>query len=476
MKRIFSKSSLKFLLINTVIAIAFLISLTVVYPISLKKAIELAYRQSSLTLANHFSHLADTYPQDRYPEVFSSLLSEIQTENTMSLIITDNTGKSLYDSNSKNNKAGLRIITPEINTAFRGNDAFSMRYHKSVFYFDVAVPRLQGDSITGVIYLHTEDPNIGSEYSNISNILFFTSLLLLSVPLLFGFYLYISFNKNARTLIEGMEKIKTGDYNADVQTKGSDEFAVLASELNDLSFALSKTEEQRRRFVSDASHELRTPLASIKLLSDSILQTPDIDEESIKEFLLDINDEIERLTRISGKLLQITRYDDESSNTDLVPLNLSYIAKNVCRMLAPLASASDSKIRHELADNCIVLANYDLIYQVFYNIIENAIKYGGKGNEVRVYLYGHDGNATFIVDDDGEGIPEEDLRRIFDRFYRVDKARARTTGGTGLGLSIVAAAVQSCNGTVTAQNRANGGARFTVKFPLYEKADEYKIS
>jgi signal transduction histidine kinase len=122
-----------------------------------------------------------------------------------------------------------------------------------------------------------------------------------------------------------------------------------------------------------------------------------------------------------------------------------------------------------LSDGCIINADYDNVYQIFYNIVENAIKYSGQDNEVKVLLFLRDNDVVFIVDDYGEGIPEKDLKKVFDRFYRVDKARARATGGTGLGLSIVAAAVEQCGGIVSAENRPGGGARFTVKFPKSDR-------
>ena len=188
--------------------------------------------------------------------------------------------------------------------------------------------------------------------------------------------------------------------------------------------------------------------------------------EEINDFLLDISNEIDRLTRISSRLLSLAKFDDVDQSALAEELNLSAVAATVCRMLTPLARASNCTIRHELSERVMLVANYDSVYQIFYNLVENSIKYSGKDKEVRVFLYVRDAQAHFIVDDDGEGIPPDDLKKIFDRFYRVDKARARATGGTGLGLSIVASAVRACGGSVEAMNRKSGGARFVVRFPL----------
>ena len=117
-------------------------------------------------------------------------------------------------------------------------------------------------------------------------------------------------------------------------------------------------------------------------------------------------------------------------------------------------------------DNCCVLAREDDIFQVVLNLGENGIKYTGEGGQVRLIAYSQDRKAILIVEDSGIGIPEEETERIFERFYRVDKARSREAGGTGLGLAIVRETVEKFGGTVTASNRPQGGARFTVEFPL----------
>ncbi len=382
------------------------------------------------------------------------------------LIVLDKSGQVIYDSVTSDNRIGTRMLSSQTATAMNGNVHFSYQYRESGFYSQIAMPVSYKGTITGVVFLSYLDSELGTQLEAVRHACAAISLFVVVLFAAFTVPLSIQFAKQMQIIRDTFAKMAKGDYHVRLDESGSDEFANLRQELNRLNVALADTEEMRRRFVSDASHELKTPLASVKLLSDSILQTPDMSREQIHEFLTDINNEIDRLTRISGRLLQLSTLEDKSIQESFRPTDAKAVAENVCRMLTPLAKVSNCNIRPELAEGCYVVANYDVLYQIFYNLVENSIKYSGWNNEVRIFLYTKEGKVYFIVDDDGEGIPEKDLERIFDRFYRVDKARARSTGGTGLGLSIVATAVHNCGGTVKAENRPSGGARFTVVFPL----------
>ena len=143
------------------------------------------------------------------------------------------------------------------------------------------------------------------------------------------------------------------------------------------------------------------------------------------------------------------------------------------RMLRPLAKSYDLPIRSELSEGCYVLATEDAIHQIVFNLVENAIKYNQPGGRVTVRLTIVDKTVVLNIDDRGVGIPVEDIPHVFDRFYRVDKARSRAAGGSGLGLAIVSDTVRELGGSVSAIRRVSGGMRFQVRFPLYEpKPDE----
>ena len=245
----------------------------------------------------------------------------------------------------------------------------------------------------------------------------------------------------------------------------------LGEEFNSLADRLQTTEDARRRFVSDASHELKTPLAAIRLLTDSILQTDNIDPATTREFVADIGQEAERLSRITEDLLRLTRLDsgvlEPAQPTDVRP-----VLEQVMRMMDLVAKEKGVTLTCRAQEGCMAAATPDEIHQVIYNLTDNAVKYTGRGGTVQVSLLRQGPRALLRVEDNGPGIPEEDLPRVFQRFYRVDKARSRAAGGTGLGLSIVSDTVKRRGGQVVAANRPEGGAVFTVSWTLPEGGSE----
>ena len=266
-----------------------------------------------------------------------------------------------------------------------------------------------------------------------------------------------------------MRIVREGNYDYSLTPRGRDEVTELAREFNDMTRRLESTDELRRRFVSDASHELRTPLASIRLLSDSVLQSGDMDEATMREFVADIGSEAERLQRMTEKLMRLTRMDSHvQSQRDRVDLKRA--AEKAVHLLQPLAQSRNVTIFSELEEGCCVWASPDDMHQIIFNLAENAIKYNSFGGNVFLRLSKADGIVTLTVEDTGIGIPEEDLPHIFARFYRVDKARSGEVGGSGLGLSIVHDAVKNNGGEIRAFRRETVGTRFEASFPEMKEA------
>ena len=197
-----------------------------------------------------------------------------------------------------------------------------------------------------------------------------------------------------------------------------------------------------------------------------------MDGDTAREFLIDIGDEAERLTRITEKLLTLTRLDT-AHEIHTGPVDVKTVVERVEHMLTPLARAAEVELKLSLQSGCIIRATEDDLYQVAFNLMENAVKYNLPGGTVTVTLKQEEDQVILLVEDTGVGIPEADLPKIFDRFYRVDKARSRAAGGTGLGLSIVRDTVRQHGGTVTARRREPEGTCFEVRFSCWtEKGGE----
>jgi len=255
-----------------------------------------------------------------------------------------------------------------------------------------------------------------------------------------------------------------------MEIKGNDEISKLGKAFNDFSEKVNVLEKQRTEFVSNASHELKTPLSSIKLMADSIIQTPDISIDYVREFLADMNDEVERLNRIVNKLLYITKMDTlaESMSGTLELINLKDVVTGINKNLLPIAEMENKELVLEESEDILIMANKDILWQALYNITDNALKYTPKNGRVEVSLVKEGKRAIITIKDNGVGIAAEDLERIFDRFYRVDKARSRATGGTGLGLSIAQSAIEFHNGTIEVASELNKGSEFKIILPLVE--------
>ena len=267
--------------------------------------------------------------------------------------------------------------------------------------------------------------------------------------------------------IQNMADGKIGDK---LEITENDEISKLGVAFNDVSEKYAITERQRTEFVSNASHELKTPLSSIKLMADSIIQTPEIEMDFVREFLTDMNEEVERLNRIVNKLLYITKLDTLTENMSgtLELINLKDVVIGINKSLIPIAEMENKELVLTADDDILIMANKDILWQAVYNIVDNALKYTKEQGRVELSLIKESKRAIITVKDDGVGISEEDVGRIFDRFYRVDKARSRETGGTGLGLSIAHSAIEFHNGSIEVSSRLGEGSTFTIVLPLVD--------
>ena len=270
-------------------------------------------------------------------------------------------------------------------------------------------------------------------------------------------------------LSAGISRMSRGDLSSRVEVRGKNEFAQLASAFNSMCERLEKLDMSRNQFVSNASHELKTPLSTMKILLETLLYQENFDPEMQKEFLTDINKEIDRLNRIVSDLLTLVNIDSDGMHLNLADIRLRDVVTEQVKRLSPLARERGIELSCLIRDPCETVGDSLKLQQVFYNVIDNAIKYTPRGGEVRVELSRAGKRAVIRVEDTGIGIPQEDLPHIFDRFYRVDKARSRETGGTGLGLSIVRQIVLLHDGDIRAESEENKGSTFIIELPLITK-------
>ena len=398
------------------------------------------------------------------PSTVAGAVEEMVSLKVTRLIITGHSALVLYD--SLNPEPDYYALFPEILQAMEGNDVFYSQYHDGVIQSHAATPVVSYRTTLGCVYMMEYDTEQGTLIKSLQSTILRITLFLEFLVILFSIFFSKTYSYRIRQIMNSMRIIQQGDYTHKVKLGGHDELTFLGDEFNDLTERLQTSEQKRSRFVSDASHELKTPLASIKLLTDSILQN-DMDMETVREFVGDIGNEADRLTRTTGKLLSLTKVDGQIAQ-DCEIITMAPTVERVVRMLSGIARQNDITIETDLVQDSPVLILEDDLYQVAFNLVENGIKYNIAGGKLTVRLLRQDENAILQVSDTGMGIPEDALSHIFERFYRVDKARSRATGGSGLGLAIVRAIVQRNRGEITVNTVVDQGTTFTVTFPIFE--------
>lgn len=253
-----------------------------------------------------------------------------------------------------------------------------------------------------------------------------------------------------------------------VEVKSNDEIGKLANAFNKMSFSLMKIDEERKRFVSDASHELKTPLASVKALIESLINSKNQDIKFYKEILKDVDGELNRMTRLVNDLLELARMDKIKA-VKVRKSEISEIILDVIESLLPLAKTKEINLEFKGENNVFAEVDPDRFYRMVYNIVENGIKYTHDGGNVIVGLEEDENNIYLTIADNGMGISEETLPKIFDRFTRGDTARSKKSGGFGLGLAIAKEIIDIHEGKVTVESKVGEGTVFRITLPKKKK-------
>ena len=396
----------------------------------------------------------------------SNAVQQMESLKVSRLIITDHNAAVLYDSQAEQSIVAKYALLPEIARSLNGNDVFSWSYHDGAMASKASTPIMSYGTLIGSVYMMEYDVQQGTLIQALQKNTLIITLILEIAVIIFAFLFSTAFTQRLRKIMVSMRIIREGDYSHRVNMGGNDELTVLGNEFNDLIERLKTSEQKRSNFVSDASHELKTPLASIKLLSDSILQN-EMDLDTVREFVGDIGNEADRLNRMSEKLLSLSRIETQA-DSDCEIVYIAPTIDKVVRMLSAIAEKNSISIFRDTENDCPILILEDDLYQIIFNLIENGIKYNTPNGSLTVSVRRVDENAVLTVSDTGYGIPEESVGHIFERFYRVDKARSRKSGGSGLGLSIVRNMVERNHGTITVSSIVNEGTTFTVTFPAFD--------
>jgi len=234
-----------------------------------------------------------------------------------------------------------------------------------------------------------------------------------------------------------------------------------------------RVHEVRRDFVANISHELKTPIGALSLLSEAVMEAKD-DSESVTKFASRMQIEAKRLTDLVQEIIQLSRVQDSDPLHEAEVLLASDLIKEALDQCRTTADARKITLFFQESKDTYIQGDHDQMTMAVNNLIENAINYSPAGTKVSVSTSAENGILSVAVSDQGIGIQEAEVERIFERFYRVDPARSRETGGTGLGLSIVKHVVTKHGGEISVWSSENVGSTFTIRLPIHESIEDHK--
>ena len=379
------------------------------------------------------------------------------------MLMIDKNFKVLCD--TYNVDEGKTVVSDSVFKALNGTE--NATYNKKSEYLEFVIPVRSEEQISAVLVGSSSAEGLHASFRKVNEALLIIELILLLILIFVAIYGSHLLTAPIKKVSYEMKKFHSGHMDGESPEFHSyKEVDEILESADNIIEQYKKMEENQEEFVSNVSHELRTPLTSVKVLSDSLIGQENIPEETYQEFLSDISQEIDRESRIIDDLLSMTRYTGTENVLNITTVDVNAFIMSILKTLKPIAIEQDVELIYESFRQ--IKADFDELKlgQAFTNLIENSIKYNKEGGNVKVSLDADHEYFFLRVQDNGVGIPESSLPHIFDRFYRVDKARSRETGGTGLGLSITKQLILLHDGAIKVESKLNEGSTFTVRIPL----------
>ncbi len=431
-------------------------------------------RQDSISVERLASTVAPLFASAQ-EEQLSKTLSESSGELGGRLLVLDMDGKIQFDAYSA--MMGQRLPLPEVASLLSGvPQAFGI-YRTDPALLGSGHVACCGSLLVGsrgnlgmLLLISDMDGMIRSLENVRSELLLIFGVVALLAVLAVVLFSHI-LTRPLTSLTEAIRSMGRGDFSARAPVRGLGEIRRLAENYNDMAEKLEHLDQDRSAFVSNASHELKTPMASMKVLIENMIYQPDMPEEIRTDFLQGVNEQIDRLSHIVTGLLELTRMDSHRTSLNMCDVDFSSLLSDAVRLMEPAASTRSQHIESVITPGLQVSGDPDRLMEIATNLIDNALKYSWDGATVQVRLTQKQKKLYFSVEDNGVGISPDDQKHIYDRFYRVDKARSRDTGGTGLGLSIVRQLVSMHGGEITLDSTLGKGSVFTVILPLKNRKE-----
>jgi len=321
---------------------------------------------------------------------------------------------------------------------------------------------------TFIVYVRVRMDSLNQGISQLMFHLVVMVLISVVLTAILWFFLANTITNPIVTMIDRAKAMAEGELSQEIPVHGKDEIGQLAYNFNLMAKELSQLDTMRKEFVANVSHELRTPLTSIRTYTETLLEGALEEPETAARFLKIVDDEAQRMSLLVTDLLELSRLDSARSKLDQDVLDLVGLLRVTIRQSQILAEQKKQTIQFDNPeDACFILGNSPRINQVISNILSNAVKYSPEDTTIQVSVETTDKDYRVYFKDQGMGIPEDSISRIFERFYRVDKARARAMGGTGLGLAIAKEIIEEHGGNIYATSTPGEGTTMVLRFNRY---------
>lgn len=413
-------------------------------------------------IADEISKYSDI--SDANINIFGNLIQQYSSANEARIILVNPDYKVVYDTYSiEKNKT---VLSTNVIKTFNTKKSLS-QYNKTNGSIEVTTPVLNSDkNIMGVLVIDFSTESIIGFSTDVSQKTYVIKIALVTFLIFFAGLSAKLITKPINRTMEEVDLIAMGHYEKRLEINGYSELEHFSQSFNGIMDTMHNLDESRQEFVSNVSHELKTPITSMKVLADALNTQEDVPIELYKEFMQDIVDEIDRESKIIDDLLSLVKMDKSVAKLNITSTNINEMLELILKRLKPIAQKKNIELLFESFRPVVAEIDEVKLSLAVSNLVENAIKYNRVDGWVHVSLNADHQYFYIRVEDNGIGIPKENQGKVFERFYRVDKARSRETGGTGLGLAIVKNSILMHHGAIKLHSEENAGTTFTVRIPL----------
>lgn len=398
--------------------------------------------------------------EKHFDENTISHVALMESEATTDVVITNSTKEILGA--SVDSSLIQRYIEKPITSSEREGKTIGDNW-KEEDYISTVSPIEQDGVLIGYVYMFQDTVWIESLISRLNEQFLIAGIIAIIFTITIIIFLSNALAKPLIKMKEATSQISSGDFSVSLPKTGDDELGDLARSIQLLAGDLNYLREERSEFLSSISHELRTPLTYIKGYAD-IVQKRNLSPEERNQYLSIILEETNRLSDMVKNLFDLAKIDKNTFDITKKPIDLKEFTKKIETKFSPAFAEKGMQLSVSCRESIILSADGSRLEQIIFNLLDNAIKYSSAGDKTTVEVSRTKKHVIIRIKDSGRGISEEELPFIFNRFYRVDKSRARALGGTGLGLAIVKELVHAHGGTISVSSREGDGTEFEIVF------------